>query len=277
MKSRSTKLCRRRCRILLNMSVREELATSLWHARTKGGVVARSEAGGLDSTDAAYNVQREIEALAAMPRYGWKVGATSKAAQQVLDIYEPVTAPMFAPFCFQSPAEVAVFGGQGASVESEFAFHFTRDLPRRQELYSLDEVLSAVDAMFPAVEIVGSRFEGGLEHIGTVLLVADMVAHTAFVTGSRVVDWRKLDLQSHLVRLIRNGQNVSEGFGANVGNPLHVLEWTANHLLRRGEAIAAGDIVTTGTCTGITPVAPGDSVVADFGTLGRVELRLVEA
>ena len=34
----------------------------------------------------------------------------------------------------------------------------------------------------------------------------------------------------------------------------------------------AGDIVTTGTCTGFQPVAPGDSVTADFGTLGRVEV-----
>ena len=34
-----------------------------------------------------------------------------------------------------------------------------------------------------------------------------------------------------------------------------------------------GDVVTTGTCTGITPLAPGDEVAADYGALGTVTAR----
>jgi 2-keto-4-pentenoate hydratase len=33
-----------------------------------------------------------------------------------------------------------------------------------------------------------------------------------------------------------------------------------------------GDIVSTGTCTGLDAVHPGDVVRADFGTLGVVEI-----
>lgn len=254
----------------------DEIANLLWKARSFGGLVPIEAASGIDSIEAAYGVQRKIEVLAAIPRYGWKVGATSQEAQRVLDIDEPATAPMFASTCFQSPADVAVFSGQSASVESEFAFRFARDLPERPAPYSMDEVLDAVDALLPAIEVVGGRFEGGFIRIGPIRLIADMVAHTAFVSGKEITNWRGTDLRSHTVSLFRNGERVGEGTGSLVlGDPLLVLHWTANHLLSRGELIKAGQIVTTGTCTGITPVVENDVFIADFGTLGKVEVKIV--
>ncbi len=254
----------------------DEIANLLWKARSLGGLVPIAAASGIDSIEAAYRVQGKIEALADMPRCGWKVGATSQEAQRVLDIEGPATAPMSVPTCFQSPADVAVFPGQSGSVESEFAFRFARDLPKRSTPYSQDEVIDAVDALLPAIEIVGGRFEDGFNRIGPIRLIADMVAHTAFVSGQEVTNWRGIDLKSHSVSLFKNGEQVGEGTGSLVlGDPLLVLHWTANHLLDRGESIKAGQIVTTGTCTGITPVAEDDVFTADFGTLGKVEVRIV--
>ncbi len=67
---------------------------------------------------------------------------------------------------------------------------------------------------------------------------------------------------------------MAEGVGANaLGDPLNVLEWTANHLSALGDGIKAGEVVSTGTCTGVTPIAAGETLIADFGTLGRVEVR----
>ncbi len=256
----------------------DALADLLWNARTSGGLVPPQAAAGLDSIEAAYRVQDRIEALAGMPRYGWKVGATSKAAQQLLDTDRPVTAPMFAPFCFDTPAEVAFFAAHNASVESEFAFRFARDLPPRRKPYSLEEVLDAVDALLPAIEIVGGRFRGGLQSIGPYRLIADMAIHTAFVSGQETTHWRGTDLRSHSVSLFKNGKLEATGTGADVlGDPLLVLHWTANHLSARGEPILAGQIVTTGTCTGLAPVSHGDSLTADFGTLGAVRVRIAEA
>ena len=130
----------------------------------------------------------------------------------------------------------------------------------------------------PAIEIVGSRFEGGFGGVSTIHTVADMVAHIAFVSGRKTAYWRDLGLRSHSMSLIKNGKMEAEGTGANVlDGPLSVLEWTANHLSRLGQAISAGEIVTTGTCASIVPVVPGDAVVADFGSLGQVELLFVAA
>ncbi len=255
----------------------ETLADALWQARTSGGRVPVSAAARLASVEDAYHVQRMIEARTSMPRFGWKVGATSAAAQRSLDADGPVTAPMHTPFCFESPAVVNVYPGQSASVECEFAFRFSRDLPARARDYGLDEVLEAVSGVLPAIEVVGGRFEDGLRGIGQLRLIADMSAHTAFVHGSERVDWRALDAKTHRVRLYRNGSPLGEGVGSNaLGDPLLVLLWTANHLSRRGESIEAGQVVTTGTCTGITPVSHADRFTADFGTLGRVEVTIAE-
>ena len=76
----------------------------------------------------------------------------------------------------------------------------------------------------------------------------------------------------------RDGETVAEGVGANaLGDPLNVLEWTANHLSALGDGIKAGEVVSTGTCTGVTPIAPGETLIADFGTLGCVEVRIIAA
>ena len=260
------------------MTAAHELARALWRARTGGGVIARAAADDIASTAAAYDVQRRVVALAGLKRAGWKVGATSEAAQKLLGVTEPATAPMFAADCHNSPADVAVFDGQSASLECELAFRFTIALPARDKAYGRGEVLAAVGAVLPAIEVVGCRFEGGFAGLGAARLIADMVANSAWVRGTERADWRRFDLKRHAVRLIHAGRKVAEGVGANaLGDPLSVLEWTANHLSALGDGIAAGEVVSTGTLTGVTAVKPGDRLLADFAELGRVEVRFVAA
>ena len=255
--------------------VQTELATLLSKAFTQGGLVPPAAAQGLDSIKAAYDVQRTVETLTGLPRAGWKVGMTNRQVWSS-DTKGPSTAPMFHALCYETPAEFFVFADRGVAVESEFAFRFDRDLPPRPEAYSYDEALDAADVLMPAIEIVGTRFEGGFKGVSTIQIVADLVAHVAFVSGPSTADWRDLDLISHSVRLVKNGKTEAEGTGASVlDGPLSVLEWTANHLSSLGEGISAGEIVTTGTCTQIIPVVAGDNVVADFGSLGSVELKLM--
>ena len=260
------------------MDARKRLAELLFRAADNGSQVPRSEGNFLDSVETAYAVQREVIRMAGLPRGGWKVGATSVQPQRLLGAKEPATAPMFTSNCLTSPATVAVFDNQSPCVEGEFAFRFSSALPAREEGYTLDEVLEAVESVMPAIEVVGCRFEGGYDGLGALRLVADSTAHTAFVSGGETKDWRGMDLNAHSATMFRNGESIMEGTGANVlDGPLSVLLWTANHLSRLGEAIEAGEIITTGTCTGITPVSPGDVAVADFGSLGKVELKIAAA
>jgi 2-keto-4-pentenoate hydratase len=71
-----------------------------------------------------------------------------------------------------------------------------------------------------------------------------------------------------------NGQYVKEGFGrAAMGHPLTALTWLVNWLGDHGRGLPAGEIVSTGTCTGHCFVAAGDEVSVDFHEAGIVEAR----
>ena len=257
------------------MDAQERLAGELYRAALDGSLVSRSAGDMMDSVSTAYAVQGMATRMAGLPRRGWKVGATSVEPQRLLGAKEPATAPMFTSNCLTSPATVAVFANQSPCVEGEFAFRFSGTLPPRSEAYTMEEVLEAVESVMPAIEVVGCRFEGGFDGLGALRLVADATAHTAFVSGSPSTQWHSMNLNSHPATMFRNGEKILEGTGANVlDGPLSVLLWTANHLSGLGESIEAGEVITTGTCTGITPVSPGDVAVADFGSLGKVELSI---
>ena len=58
--------------------------------------------------------------------------------------------------------------------------------------------------------------------------------------------------------------------------PLAALAWLANDRVAHGGGLKAGEVVTTGTCTGIVHVGAGDSARADFGDLGAVELAFTD-
>ena len=84
------------------------------------------------------------------------------------------------------------------------------------------------------------------------------------------------ELSGHECSLVINGEERARGDGARaLGDPLNVLVWLANHLARRGITLEAGEVVTTGTCTGLEHVYAGDVIVGDFGALGRVEVELM--
>ncbi len=77
----------------------------------------------------------------------------------------------------------------------------------------------------------------------------------------------------HAVRSSIGGRTVAEGTGAAaLGDPRVALAWIASELRVHGPGLAAGDIVTTGTCVVPLAVAPGDAFVADYGPIGTLAL-----
>ena len=73
-----------------------------------------------------------------------------------------------------------------------------------------------------------------------------------------------------------NGYYVKSGKGqAAMGHPVTSLTWLLNWLREQGRGVAAGEVVSTGTCTGHLFALPGDTVRADFGELGVVEAEFL--
>ena len=223
---------------------------------------------------AAYAVQNaHVAALGARP-VGWKVGATNAAAQAMLDWPEPFYGRLFATAMYESPATVDRSAFFRPGVEVEFAFRLARDLPASGAPWDREGVAAAVATVHPAIEIVDSRFSGGLR-AGGLALIADNGAHGAFVSGPGAAEWRERDLAALRTELRMNGEPVSEGSGVNVlGHPLEPLAWLANTRAAHGDGLAAGDMVTTGsTCAALGFPGAGDEVEARFASLGTVSVR----
>ena len=67
--------------------------------------------------------------------------------------------------------------------------------------------------------------------------------------------------------IIGNSNNV-------LNNPLNSLRWLLNTLSKQKKYLKKGTYVSTGTCTSEIPVSKNDFVIADFDSLGIVELQL---
>ena len=102
---------------------------------------------------------------------------------------------------------------------------------------------------------------------------ADFGLEVVHVHGPFVEHWDSLDLASArgLVRL--NGDPLASGcFGDVLGHPMEAIVWLARLLKARGQELDAGDIVSTGTCTGLLQVVPGQIFEAKFDGLGSVKV-----
>jgi 2-keto-4-pentenoate hydratase len=246
-------------------------------ARLEGTTVSPSEAEGPSDAAAAYAMQAEVFAHLGPRSNAWKVGSTSPQSQAKLGTTEPGSARVPARFSFTSGAPVPVFAAHDLWVEGEFALRLGKDLPPRGPAYSRAEVEAAIDGVAPALEIVGSRLAEGIAKGGRFRVTADGGANVSLTTGAVIGDWRCFDLPAHQVRLSINGEEAAVGIGERaLGDPVNVMLWLANHL-RGSEGLKAGEIVSTGTCTGLIRVRPGDLLRADFGEIGIVEVPLTDA
>jgi 2-keto-4-pentenoate hydratase len=219
----------------------------------------------------AYRIQDKLAEELDFPVGGWKVGATGAAARKVLKTRVPFAGRVFATRMFENGTTLPATAYPMRGLEAEFAFRLKTALRPRKRAYSLAEVTAAIGGVHLAIEIVDTRFENGLQ-AGVHSLTADQGANGALILGPAVPRWRQLKLDQAAAKMVVNGKVVGQGTGADcLGHPLKSVAWLANFLRRRG-GLAAGMIVSAGTCTGLYRAAPGDRARADFGRLGTVDV-----
>ncbi len=252
----------------------QDLAQQLWAARRDGGTVDLDAVTLPRTLDAGYAVQAAVDGACGAAIAAFKIGSSSKASQEKLGTDEPWFGAVAQTFMAQSGAIVPSVA-HTLAVEGEFAFRLSADLPARAGGYEIADVRAAVDQVAPAIEVVGRRFEGVPAGGLLPLLVADGGVNVALVLGPVHPFTPDMDFRDHGVVMRINGAERGRGVGSMaLGDPLNSLLWLVNLLSRRGRGLAAGEWVSTGTCTGIEAVAPGDRAVADFGDLGVVEVTL---
>lgn len=250
--------------------VASDLIWRLWDA---GEAIARLPAELAPETRVdGYAIQSGLSLKTKRGLVGWKIAATSKAGQSHIGVDGPLAGRLIAERTVTSGQTLSFRGNRMRVAEPEFAFRAGRDLPPRASPYVVDEVLAAMDALIPAIEVPDSRFTEYAK-VGAPQLIADNACAHQFVLGSPAMcEWRSLDLACYPVHATLKGRTERDGIGANVlGDPRLALTWLVNELSGLGVTLTCGQVVTTGTCMVPLEIQAGDHIHADFGALGTVE------
>ena len=252
----------------------EGLAQDLWNARVSNTRLASNFVGGPETEEEAYEIQEAMIAASGLEVTGWKIGATVESLFEALGVSQPFLGPLFQRFTQNSGSEFQVLPGH--SIETEMTVRLQSDLIPRDQPYERDEIESAIAAIHPSFEIVGARIEGELAGAGF-RLIADGGANIGTVLGAEVPNWSGLDLANYPVNLSINGNTVHEGNTSVLlwDHIFDALTWCLCHPVLSQRGLRAGDLIMTGTCTGITPISPGDKAEANFGEMGEVNVRFI--
>lgn len=236
--------------------------------RTRRWLAALPDGARPRSDEEAYAIQDRV-ATALGPVGGWKVGS---ATPDAMPFRGPVQADVIFADGERLPGALLHVWG----IEGEIAYRFARDLPPRAAPYSRAEVLDAIGSLHPVIEILDTRFErmGSQDPLSH---RADQQNSGAMVVGPPVTEWRHLDAMRLPVRLLLNGEVRHAGIGGNsAGDNIRLLVWLANEGSASAGGLRAGQVVTTGSCTGTDWVEPGSHARVEFEGVGVAEASIVK-
>jgi 2-keto-4-pentenoate hydratase len=245
-------------------------AKLLLNARAEGCALRGLPEAALPTTPAeAYAIQRAV--IAELGDIGgWKVGAAGPDA-------EPSCAPLPAQFVLPSPASLSAADFPRPFVESEIAFRIGADLPVREHPYDAAEVQAAIASCHPAIELVQSRFADP-DAAGALANLADLIRHGAFIWGETIDRWAAIDFPGLSVTQTMTEGKPRGGVGNPAGDMMRLLVWLANEGARWAGGLRAGQFVTCGSWTGMTPVTTWPADIATvFDGAPPVRLHLGEA
>jgi 2-oxo-3-hexenedioate decarboxylase len=195
---------------------------------------------------------------------GRKIGFTNRTIWPRYGVYEPIWGTVYdrtlSHVRDDGHAELALAGLLNPRIEPEICFGL-RSTPRGA---GVEALLEAIDWAAHSIEIVQSPFPGWKFKLADCTAVNGL--HGRLLVGRRVPLRELPQLAAALpklrVELLRNGEPVDRGIGANVlDSPLAALGYLVEVLRRQPEAppLAPGEVISTGTITDAHPVRPGET------------------
>ncbi len=231
--------------------------------------------------DEAYRVQAawlEIRLARGEQVIGHKIGLTSRAMQQAMNIDTPDSGVLTNAMAFSPGEPIAVADFCDLRLEVELAFVLSDDLSGTD--LAIDDVLDATDFVTAAVELIASRTPrtdpATGRTRGVIDTIADNAANAGIVTGGHPVGSRDADLRWVGAIAYRNGVAEETGLAAGVlDHPANGIVWLARRYTEQGMSLRAGDVILSGSFTRPMAVAPGDEFRFDFGPLGAFAIPIV--
>jgi 2-keto-4-pentenoate hydratase len=235
-----------------------------------------SESEGLTSVDDAYAIQSAWTALriARGERVlGRKIGLTSRAMQEAAGVYEPDFGALWSSRYVEAKDGVAELPHATfiqPRMEGEIAFLLGK--PLRGPGVTIDDVLSATDALAASFEVVDSRIIR--KEFKLVDTVSDNASYGAFTLGPWDRSLVKTDLRTLGMLLSHNGEVVVEGVGyASLGHPALAVAWLANKLAEFDITLQPNDIILSGSLGRAIPIERGDEWTMEVHSQPSLTMR----
>ena len=229
--------------------------------------------------DDAYAVQAELvrrKRAAGLGVIGWKIGLTSRAMQQALDITTPDSGILLSDMLFADGAVVPQGRFIQPRIEAEIAFVMRAPLAGKS--VTRDQVLAATDFVTPSLEILDTRILRADPATKATRKIQDTVADNAANAGIVLGVQRNapdaFDLRRVGVIVKRCGVVEETGLGAGVlDDPVTGILWLIHRLAEYGQGIAPGEVLLSGSFIRPIEAPPGSRFDADFGDFGHVTLN----
>jgi len=192
---------------------------------------------------------------------GYKMGLTSKAKQRDVNVFEPIHGYILKSFEIPKNGIIKMAERIHPRVEPEVAVVLKHEL--RGPGVTMRDVLMALDGVYPALEIVDSRYEGFIFKLEDV--IADNTSAAGFMVGrvNLLPQLNELNLMGISVR--KNGMIMETGAPAAVlGDPMLSVVSLANTLANEAKSILPGMVILTGGITQSLSFKKGDRIDVEW-------------
>jgi len=206
---------------------------------------------------------------------GHKIGLTSRAMQQAMNIDEPDFGALMDYMFLANGAMLAAADFVDPKLEVELAFVLKSPLSSVD--VSAADVLAATDHVVAALELIDARTYRVDPDDGVTRTVHDTIADNAanagIIVGDVTVGVDDADLRWVPAIMKRNGVVEETGVAAGVqDDPVIGIVWLARRLASFGITLEAGETILAGSFTRPVACRPGDHFHVDFANLGVIEV-----
>lgn len=220
------------------------------------------------SMEDAHAVQKYVaEKLGWFPNghpAAWKLGGSPESGA--------ATAPVVKNAILYAPCTIAHDFSTAYGVEAEIGIRLGHSLSPG---CTAAQVWEAIDGLCVCVEICDTRLSTA-GPLPAAIARADNQTDRAIILGpwferpQTAPDWRAMQ-----VDVVADGNTVYQGTGGHpFGDPLTSMVWLTSHAAREWSGLQAGDVVATGTWSGMYWAHQGEALDITFSGLGSLRFSI---
>jgi 2-keto-4-pentenoate hydratase len=198
---------------------------------------------------------------------GYKAGLTAKAVQERFSANAPVSGVLLEGMILKDGTKVpAAYGARGVW-EADMLL-VVKDEGINQAK-TAEEALRHISAMRPFIELPDLALAPSEKLDGTQLAAINVGARLGVAGGEVPLqanpETLKLLADTKIVASDASGATLAENTGAaTLGNPLNAVVWLVEDLVKSGRKLAAGDLISVGSFTPLTPPEAGRAITVRY-------------